>query len=123
MKPIGERRIELATWGALAVWLGVMLIVDEKPGVTAVGSGGILLASALLQRAMRYEAGLFLWAFGLYFVITGIGDLADVTETDVPFLAIVLIGLGALLMVRAFAGKSWGSGSRVPRTRGQTPLD
>ncbi|MBI4730457.1 MAG: hypothetical protein HY775_13310, partial [Acidobacteria bacterium] len=38
--PPAERRIELATWGALLVWVGVMLMVDERPGVTAVGLGG-----------------------------------------------------------------------------------
>lgn len=107
-KPPAERRIELATWGALLVWIGVMLMVDERPGVTAVGLGGIMLASAVIQRALGYRAGLLLWGFGLYFLIGGLADLTDLKLSNVA-LAGVLIAFGALLLIRATGGPGWRS--------------
>jgi uncharacterized membrane protein len=103
-KPLGERRVELATWGALAVWVGAMMVANEGRGVAPLGVGVILLASALAQRALRFEVGLLLWAFGIYFLVRGIVDIAEIDDADVPTLAIVLMAVGAFLLYRAVRG-------------------
>lgn len=118
-KPPGERRLEAATWGLLLVWLGVMVVVDEKPGVARTGVGAILLLSAIAQRLRRYGAGILLWGFGLYFLLDGLSDLVDLDLSD-AVVAGVLIGLGAAFLARALAGER-GPGARHGRASTMLP--
>lgn len=103
-KSLGERRIELATWGALAIWVGIMMVAHEGRGVAPLGVGVILVVSALVQRVQRFDVGILLWAFGIYFLVRGIVDIAEINDADVPTLAIVLIALGVFLIWRAARG-------------------
>lgn len=103
-KPPGERRIEFLTWGALLIWIGVMVVVEEEPGVTGVGVGGIMLLSAVVQRVRRYQAGLLLWGFGLYFLLDGLDTLIDIDVSE-ALVAGVLIALGVLFVARACGGR------------------
>jgi hypothetical protein len=102
-KPSGERRIELATWGLLLIWVGIWLSVDMRRGVPALVTGGLLLGSALLQRVLGYEAGLVLWVGGFAFTLSGLNDLTR-GKHHVPAFAIVLVIAGVLMLIRAFAG-------------------
>lgn len=101
---MGERRVELATWGGLAVWVGAMMVANEGRGVAPLGVGVILIASALVLLAMLFEVGLLFWAFGIYFLVRGIVDIAEIDDADVPTVAIVLIAVGAFLLYRAARG-------------------
>lgn len=110
----GERRFEAVTWGLLLVWVGLMMTVDEPDGLTGVGAGGILLLSALIQRAVGWEAGAVLWVAGFVLVLSGVNEL--VGEQDVPVLAVLLILFGA-----AIVGKAVMSGSRARARRDREP--
>jgi hypothetical protein len=102
-KTTSERRIELATWGLMLIWVGVWMSVDLRRGVPGVVAGAILLLSALIQRALGYEAGLVLWVGGIAFMVSGLNDLAK-GKHNVSVLAIVLVIFGAMLLIRAAAG-------------------
>lgn len=98
-------RIEHATWGALILWLGVLLAVDERDGVGFLGAGAILFASALLQRLAGHAAGAPFWIGGGVLLYLGFDDLYGLD--DVPVAAIALIVLGALILLRAVTGRRW----------------
>lgn len=101
MKDPRERRVETATWGVLLVWVGTMLVVHEPRGVANIGAGAIMLVSALIQRALGWDAGLVLWAGGIAFLLSGINDRLG-RDQHVPALAVVLIIIGGMLVLRAF---------------------
>jgi hypothetical protein len=91
------------TWGLMFLWLGVMLVVDEKAGVGSIGAGVILLIGAAMRKAQGRRAGAFLPLVGVLLVIMGINDLNG-DDRGIPFLATALIALGALVLVRAVTG-------------------
>jgi hypothetical protein len=96
-----ERKIEGATWGLLLIWAGVYLAVDHmKAGVPALVAGSILLASAMLQRAIGGDAGIMYWGSGLGFALWGLNDLVN-KKHDFPVLATVLILVGLFVLLRA----------------------
>lgn len=99
------------TWGLMLLWLGVMLAVDEGPGVASIGAGAILLIGAILRRAQGRRAGAFIPLVGVLLVIMGANDLGG-DDQGIPFVATVLVALGALVLVRAVTGP------KVHSTRG-----
>jgi hypothetical protein len=119
IKPTAERRIEAATWGLLLIWAGVVLAVELREGVPAVVAGGILLASALIQKSMGGEGGLVFWAGGIAFTLSGLNDLTN-GRRHIPVLAVVLILFGAAVLGRALAG---GRHHRITIVRNGTPPD
>lgn len=122
-------RIGPIVWGALLIWIGVMIIVDEKPGVASIGAGSILLAGALWRRSAGRRAGFVLSAMGLLLVLFGIKDLNG-DDTGIPLFATALIAIGALIITKAIGlsrmvknnaitlqvrRPGWKSGSGEPR--------
>ncbi|MFA5890214.1 MAG: hypothetical protein WDA27_04555 [Actinomycetota bacterium] len=117
LKSAGERRIETATWGLLLIWAGIVITADLSTGIPATVAGGILLLSAIAQKAAGHSAGLILWAGGLGFLLSGVNDLLG-RDRNVPIFAGALVVVGVLLLARALAGgrkNSWQGNSRTPR--------
>jgi hypothetical protein len=96
-------------WGALFLWIGVMMVVDERAGVASIGSGAILLLGAVARRASPSRAGLTLTIAGLLLVGFGLNDLNG-TDKGIPLIAVMLIAFGALAI-----GKALGRNRVVPR--------
>ena len=99
MKDARERAVERITLALLIVWLGVMLSIDEPEGLTPLGFGGILLASAVYQRIRGWGAGLLSWVIGAALIGMGIGDLSS--DRDVPWFGIAVILVGVWLLARS----------------------
>ena len=94
-----ERRVERMTTALLVIWLGVVLSWKEPDGVTPLGFGVILLASALYQKLRGWHVGFLTWVFGALLLGTGIGDLFY--EGDVPWFGIAVALAGLWLLARA----------------------
>lgn len=86
-------------WATLLIWIGVMMIVDEKPGVASLGAGAILLAGALWRRMSGRNAGFVLSVMGLLLLLFGINDLNG-EDTGIPLFATALIAIGALIITK-----------------------
>lgn len=93
-------------WGSLLIWIGLMWIIDEPPGVASIGAGAILLAAALFRKAMGGRAGFVLSLMGILLVAIGIGDLST-DERRIPLVAVALIAIGAMIVVRALGARRW----------------
>lgn len=92
-----------ATIGALFVWIGLMMVIDERPGVASIGAGAILLASAAFRRATSGRAGFVGWAVGVLLVVFGLNALNG-SSHGIPLLATALIAFGSLVLMRAIGG-------------------
>jgi len=95
-------RIGPIVWGALLIWIGAMIIVDEDPGVASIGAGAILLAGALWRRTAGRRAGFILSVMGALLVLFGVNDLNG-DDTGIPLFATALIAIGALIITKAIA--------------------
>lgn len=116
-------RIGPLMWGALFVWIGIMMIVDEDPGIASIGAGVILLAGALLRRTVGRRAGFLLSVNGLLLLLLGINDLNG-DDRGIPLIATTLIALGALIITRAIGMARRGQGGiTVIMERDRDPLD
>lgn len=100
------RFIRTAMWGALLIWIGLMGIIDEAPGVAGIGAGAILLTAALFRKAMGGRAGFILSLTGILLVAIGISDLST-DERRIPLFAVALIAFGAMIVVRALGARRW----------------
>ncbi|MFN2614908.1 MAG: hypothetical protein ABR552_08865 [Actinomycetota bacterium] len=99
-KRVLERKIEGATWGLLLIWLGVHIAAHLPKGIPALVAGSILLASALLQRAIGGDAGIVYWGSGLGLALWGLNDRLSASKHNFPVLATVLIVVGVFVLLR-----------------------
>lgn len=101
-------RFQAATWALLIVWIGLMMATtydEQNQGFASVGAGVILLGSAVVQKALRLEAGLVMWAVGATLLLVGLDDLLG--TDDLPLFALIAVALGAFLVVRGVSQKRW----------------
>ena len=105
-KRLREIKVESATWGLLILWIGAMMATtydDTHDGFASVGAGVILLVSAVVQKALRFQVGIILWAAGIALLLTGLDDLLG--TDDLPIFALIAMAFGAFLVVRGAAVK------------------
>ena len=95
-----------AMWGVLFIWIGVMMVVNERPGVASIGAGVILLMAAFARRASGWRAGLVITIAGVLLLAFGIRDLSG-SNKGIPLFAVFLIGFGAMVVARAISGGRW----------------
>lgn len=95
-----EKQLELGTWGAFFIWIGVALFASLPWGVWLLGVGVIVLGAQLARRiaAMRVEA--FWIVAGVLFLVGGISQLAKL-ELDIPIIPILCILAGVGLLASA----------------------
>jgi len=105
-------------WGALLIWIGVMMVVEERPGVASLGAGVILLTIAVLRRASGFRSGFVVTVAGLLLLAIGI-DRLNGAQRDIPLFATLLIAFGALIVGKALgAGKRSGTTIEIRRSGG-----
>lgn len=93
--------VRRATWGALLLWIGVMMVVEERAGVASIGAGAILLAGSAFRRAYGGRAGFVLTFMGILLLVLGLSDVGG-DDRGIPLFATALIAIGSLVLVRAF---------------------
>ena len=103
---VDTRIVRTMMWGSLLVWLGLMGVIEEPPGVASIGAGAILLTAALFRKAMGGRAGFVLSLTGILLLATGINDLSSDVRR-VPLFATALIAFGAMIIVRALGARRW----------------
>jgi hypothetical protein len=91
-----ERRIGRVTLALLVIWLGVMAIVTEPAGMTAIGSGVILLGSGLYRKFAGGRAGLVTWVLGVILIGVGIGDATSHAHVNWWGITAVIVGVWLL---------------------------
>lgn len=104
-------RIGPLMWGALFTWIGLMLIIDEAPGVASIGAGTIFLVAAVCRRSIGRRAGFLISANGILLVLLGVNDLNG-DDRGIPLLGTTMLAIGALIITKAFAV------SRLAKQRG-----
>ncbi len=97
-----EKQLELGTWGAFFIWMGVALFASLAWGVWLLGVGVIVLGAQLVRRlaAMRVET--FWLVAGALFMLGGIFRLARLGGVDIPIIPILCVVAGLGLLANAF---------------------
>jgi uncharacterized membrane protein (UPF0136 family) len=103
---LDPRTVRAAMWGALLIWIGAMMIVDEHAGVASIGAGVILLVAVFFRRAMGRRAGFVLTLMGTLLLALGIWDLNG-DRRGIPLIAVALISIGTLVVLRTISAKRW----------------
>jgi hypothetical protein len=103
IKSAAEARIEVATWGLVLIWVGLVMAFDFRKGIPALVAGSILLLSGVIQKAIRGRAGMIVWVAGIALVLSGVNDLTH-GRRHVPVFAVIAIIIGAALLGGALAG-------------------
>jgi len=106
MNRLDPRTVRAAMWGALLIWIGTMMIVEEQPGVASIGAGVILLAAVFFRRAMGRRAGFMLTLMGVLLLGLGVWDLNG-DRRGIPLIAVALISIGTLVVIRTISARRW----------------
>ena len=106
MSPLDGRTVRASMWGALLIWIGLMMVIDEPAGVASLGAGAILLGAALFRRWIGRRSGFVLTLTGVLLAAIGIANLGG-DDRDIPLLATALIAVGALVVVKALSARRW----------------
>ena len=93
-----DRHLNAIAWGALLVWWGICFLPGVLPnGVDAAGTGGILLAACIIQRARGRRLDAFTFIAGTLCLVWGALDMTRSVlhmPWKLPVLAILLVVLG-----------------------------
>jgi hypothetical protein len=98
-----EKQLEVGTWGAFFVWLGVSLLAPLAWGVWLGGVGVIILGAQLARRVFGLPLDGFWLIAGVLFVLGGISEIAPF-EIALPLIPLLCIIAGLGLLARALAG-------------------
>ena len=101
-----NRRYETVAWGAFFIWWGVTGLFSFLPeGVSTIGLGLIFIGLNVARYANQISTSSFTIALGVLALAVGGFELARAIlnlSFDLPFMAIVLIGLGIFVLAREF---------------------
>ena len=116
-----DRNVERVGWGLLAILWGMTILFDFLPfSVGLIGTGLIMLGANTARRLNQLSAssdnavlGILILAWGgLEFARPWLSQLFPAADLDWVIFAILLIGWGVILLVRAFLaahGKPFGT--------------
>jgi hypothetical protein len=116
-----NRNMERAGWGLLAILWGAVILFDFVPFAAGlIGTGLILLGANAVRRLNQLPArsdnavlGILILAWGgLEFTRPWLRQLFPSADLDWVIFAILLIGLGVILLIRtllALRGKQFGA--------------
>ncbi len=93
--------LSYAAWAVFFIWAGVCILAALPWGWFLLGVGVLVLAAQLARWQMGLEIESFWVACGVVFFAGGIWNVLDLPW---PLSAILLIGLGAMLLGKAFVG-------------------
>lgn len=101
------KRLEAASWGVFFLWVGFALLVELPIGVGLIGVGAIALITQVVRKSFQLPFEGFWVLVGLAFVIGGLWNLYSV---QIPFVSVLLLGVGALLLAAAILRAGGGEG-------------
>ncbi len=100
--PDMEKKLAAIGWGAFFAWLGLVLLMKVGSGIVLLGIGVITLGMQGVRKYYNLDLERFWLVCGAIFLAGGIWELA---QLDLPFVPIVLVLLGAVLIGSAFRKK------------------
>ena len=104
-----NRNFEAIAWGALFIWWGVTMLFASLPeGISAIGSGLILVGANVARRQSGIPISRFSTTLGILAIVWGVLDLMGVflnLPFEIPVLAILLILLGVIILAPELTGK------------------
>ncbi len=95
--------LSYAAWAVFFIWGGVSILAALSRGWFLLGVGVLVLAAQLARWQMDFNIESFWIACGIIFLAGGIWNVLDLPW---PLSAILLIGLGAMLLGKAFVGSN-----------------
>ncbi len=102
-----EKRLDGAGWGLVFIWAGIALAMNVGWGPALVGVGLITLGIQAARKLTGLGIEGFSVAIGGVAVVGGIWESVNASVGLVPLLC---IGVGAVLLVSAIAGRTRPSG-------------
>jgi hypothetical protein len=97
-----DRRLETAGWGLLLLVIGAIALVPGLPeGAWLIGAGVVLLGITLARFVMHVGPSGFTALVGTGAVALGV---ESATGVDLPWLAVLLVACGLVLVLRAVRG-------------------
>jgi len=88
-------KLDTIGWGAFFIWIGIAFLLDLGFGVGLLGVGAITLLEQAARVYYKIKLEMFWLVAGLVFLL---GGLWDMFEPDLPFLPILLIIAGLVML-------------------------
>ncbi len=89
-------RIDTVGWGLLFIWVGIAFLLQVGWPTGLIGVGILFVGEQAIRLFYRAEVEWFWGLVGLAFIAGGIWHLA---ESDVPFIPVLLILAGVVLLL------------------------
>lgn len=99
------KKITAVGWGAFFIWLGFVLMVGAGSGAILIGVGVISLCVQVARKYAGLESEGFWIIVAILFMVVGIWELYNI---NIPFMAVLLIVIGAAVILSALKGKEGG---------------
>jgi len=96
-------RLDTIGWGAFFIWVGIAFLFDLGFGIGILGVGVITLLEQAARVYYKIKLEMFWLVAGLVFLLSGLWDLF---EPDLPFLPILLIIAGLVMLGTVFIRKN-----------------
>ena len=104
-----NRNFEAIAWGALFIWWGITVLLPSLPeGISAIGSGLILVGANVARRQSGVPISRFSITLGILAIVWGALELMGVLLNlpfEIPVFAILLILLGVIILAPELNGK------------------
>jgi hypothetical protein len=104
-----KRNFEAVGWGALFIWWGITVLIPSLPkGITAFGTGLILIAVNVTRRLSGVPVSSFSAIIGILALLWGGLELVGVLVNlpfELPIFAILLITLGVIIFALELRAK------------------
>lgn len=95
-----EKQLEVGTWGAFFLWIGIALLAQLNWGVWLLGVSAIILGSQLIRRTLALRVERFWVVAGVLFGLGGVLHFYPL-KMDIPLIPIICIAAGAGLLAKS----------------------
>ena len=94
-KQILEKKLATIGWGVFFGWIGIVMLMEAGSGIVLLGIGVVTLGMQGVRKYYLLDFERFWLLCGALFLAGGIWDLA---QLDLPFVPIVLVLVGVVLI-------------------------
>lgn len=95
-----EKQLDVGTWGAFFLWLGISLLAPLSWGVWLLGVGLIILGAQLARRMVALRVEVFWLVAGALFVLGGISEIGPF-GFGIAIIPVLCIAAGVGLLAKA----------------------